>query len=82
MHRDDLKQKSGLKLAVEEDENTLFFHYVIKLKYANFNIKGIHVDGIWCESPDLIKQAVVGHFSSIFKEGGLLEAVSLLLSLS
>ncbi|GJU94416.1 hypothetical protein Tco_1319172 [Tanacetum coccineum] len=38
-------------------------------QYANFNIKGLHFDEIWCESPDLIKQAVAGHFSSRFKEG-------------
>ncbi|GKD03684.1 cysteine-rich receptor-like protein kinase [Tanacetum coccineum] len=68
LHRDDLKQKSRLKWAVEGDENTHFFHSILKHKYANFNIKGIHVDGIWCESPDLIKEAVVRHFSSRFQE--------------
>ncbi|GKB00088.1 putative RNA-directed DNA polymerase, eukaryota, reverse transcriptase zinc-binding domain protein [Tanacetum coccineum] len=68
LHRDDLKQKSRLKWAVEGDENTHFFHSILKHKYANFNIKGIHVDGIWCESPDLIKEAVVRQFSSRFQE--------------
>ncbi|GKD38645.1 hypothetical protein Tco_1258852 [Tanacetum coccineum] len=67
LHRDALKQKSRLEWAVEGDENTRFFHYILKHKYANFNIKGIHVDGIWCESP-VIKEAHVRHFSSRFQE--------------
>ncbi|GJQ93912.1 RNA-directed DNA polymerase, eukaryota [Tanacetum coccineum] len=68
LHIDGLKQKSLLKWAMEGNENIHFFHSILKYKYANFNIKGIHVDGIWCESPDLIKEAVVRQFSSRFQE--------------
>ncbi|GJZ79423.1 putative RNA-directed DNA polymerase, partial [Tanacetum coccineum] len=72
MHRDDLKQKCRLKWAVEGDENTCFFHSLLKHRYANSNIKGVQVNGLWCDSPSLIKQAAVKHFSSRFKEVNLL----------
>ncbi|GKC24381.1 hypothetical protein Tco_1026531 [Tanacetum coccineum] len=34
-------------------------------------IKGIYLDGVWCDVPDQIKKAVVDHFSSRFKECNL-----------
>ncbi|GKD24025.1 RNA-directed DNA polymerase, eukaryota, reverse transcriptase zinc-binding domain protein, partial [Tanacetum coccineum] len=52
LHRDDLMQKGRIRWAVEGDENTRFFHSILNTKYANFTMKGIHVNGIWIESPD------------------------------
>lgn len=72
IHRNDLKQKCRLKWAVEGDENTRFFHSLLKYNYSKFNIKGIHVNGVWCESPNYIKQAALDHFSSRFKENDCL----------
>nr|GEV94067.1 hypothetical protein [Tanacetum cinerariifolium] len=66
--KDDLKQKSRLKWAIEGDENTKIFRSMLKNKFATCSIKGIHVNGVWCDSPDRIKEAALVHFSSMFKE--------------
>ncbi|GJY65533.1 putative RNA-directed DNA polymerase [Tanacetum coccineum] len=68
LHRDDLMQKSRVRWAVEGDENSRFFHYTLKNNYANFSIKGIHVNGVWSDVPDVIKNGAFEHFSSRFKE--------------
>ncbi|GJS17699.1 hypothetical protein Tco_0412171 [Tanacetum coccineum] len=68
IHRDDHKQKCRLKWAVEGDENTRFFHSLLKNKFANSMIKGIYLDGVWCEAPDQTKKAAFDHLSSRFKE--------------
>ncbi|GKE39194.1 RNA-directed DNA polymerase, eukaryota, partial [Tanacetum coccineum] len=66
--RDDLMQKSRVRWAVKGDENSRFFHYILKNNYANFSINGIHVSGVWSDVPDVIKNGAFEHFSSRFKE--------------
>ncbi|GJV13868.1 hypothetical protein Tco_1355409 [Tanacetum coccineum] len=61
-----LGKKSQLKWVVEGDKNTKFFHSILKNNFAKCSIKGIHVNGLWCESLDIIKQVVADHFPSIF----------------
>nr|GEZ24353.1 transposon TX1 uncharacterized [Tanacetum cinerariifolium] len=56
IHREDLKQKSRLKWAIKGDENTRFFHSILKINYCNSNIKGIMVNGIWQEDPRRLKR--------------------------
>ncbi|GJY55595.1 RNA-directed DNA polymerase, eukaryota [Tanacetum coccineum] len=68
IQRENLKQKCRIRWAVEGDENSRFFHSILKCKYSSFNIKGIHANGLWVESPDAIKHAAWEHFSSRFKE--------------
>ncbi|GJZ03380.1 putative RNA-directed DNA polymerase, eukaryota, reverse transcriptase zinc-binding domain protein [Tanacetum coccineum] len=68
MHREDLKQKCRMRWAIEGEENSRFFHSLLKCKYANSNIKGIHVNGSWRDDPDEIKKAAADYFSSGFKE--------------
>lgn len=71
IHREDLMQKNRLKWAVEGDENTRFFHSILKINFNNSNIKGIMVNVIWQDDPEQIKKAAYDHFSSRFKETNL-----------
>ena len=59
LQREDLKQKCPMRWAIEGDENSRFFHSLLKSKYTNFNIKGVHVNIVWCDSLDDIKQAAL-----------------------
>nr|GEX11649.1 hypothetical protein [Tanacetum cinerariifolium] len=68
IEREDLKQKSRVKWAMEVDENTRLFHSIIKHKIAAFSIKGVQVNGVWRDSPNAIMEAAINHFSSRFKE--------------
>ncbi|GKB37521.1 nucleotide-binding alpha-beta plait domain-containing protein [Tanacetum coccineum] len=68
IHHDDLKQKCHLRWATEGDENTWFFHSLLKYNYFKSNINEIPINGVWCESPESIKHAALDHFSSRFKE--------------
>ncbi|GKC11569.1 putative RNA-directed DNA polymerase [Tanacetum coccineum] len=68
LERYDLKQKSRVKWAIEGDENTRYFLSLLRNRFANFSIKWIHVNGIWCDNPVLIKEAVMDHFALSFKE--------------
>ncbi|GKC89097.1 putative RNA-directed DNA polymerase [Tanacetum coccineum] len=63
-----MKQKCRLRWAVEGDENSRFFHSILKNRYAKFSIKGIHVNGSWVESPGEIKQAALDYYAARFKE--------------
>ncbi|GKE87850.1 hypothetical protein Tco_1565325 [Tanacetum coccineum] len=68
IHRDDLRQKCQMRWAIEGDENTCFFHSLLKNNYAKFSMKGVSVNGFWLDSPDEIKKVAIDHFSSRFKE--------------
>ncbi|GJZ09860.1 cytochrome P450 [Tanacetum coccineum] len=46
LQREDLKQKCRMRWEIKGDENSKFFHYLLKCNYANFNIKGVHVNGV------------------------------------
>ncbi|XP_071739246.1 uncharacterized protein [Rutidosis leptorrhynchoides] len=63
-----LKQKAQLKWNIEGDENTSFFHSMIRNKYNRCNICGLNIKGIWCEEPRDIKAEVFNHFKKIFDE--------------
>ncbi|XP_071700478.1 uncharacterized protein [Rutidosis leptorrhynchoides] len=65
---DMLKQKASYRWIIEGDENTRFFHSVIKRNYNKNNIRGLTINGVWNDSPNEIKAEAFRHFSSIFKE--------------
>ncbi|XP_071715094.1 uncharacterized protein [Rutidosis leptorrhynchoides] len=49
------------------DENSKYFHNSLKRKYNKNNIRGINVNGSWCENPNTIKEVAFNHFKSIFE---------------
>ncbi|GKA91273.1 putative RNA-directed DNA polymerase [Tanacetum coccineum] len=50
----DLKQKAKVNLAIEEDENSKFFHGIINSKFSRSRINGISVHGSWVTDPILV----------------------------
>ena len=66
--RDALKQKSRIKWAIEGDENSKFFHSLVKKKTRRQNINGLKVNGCWVEDPISIFSAAYDHFSNRFRE--------------
>ncbi|GKF13432.1 hypothetical protein Tco_0054894, partial [Tanacetum coccineum] len=67
-HREDVKQKCHLRWVVEGDDNSRYFHSILKYNYAKSSINGINVNGVWVVNPDDIKSATLEHFASRFKE--------------
>ncbi|GJR69622.1 transposon TX1 [Tanacetum coccineum] len=51
-----LKQKARVKWDIERDENSKFFHTMIKRRNNKNNIRGLMVDDYWCEDPENIKE--------------------------
>lgn len=60
----DSKQKSRIKWAMEEDENSKFFHLVINSNITNNRINGILVDSDWMTDPMVIKNEAVSFFTN------------------
>ncbi|XP_071709115.1 uncharacterized protein [Rutidosis leptorrhynchoides] len=54
--RNMLKQKARIRWAVEGDENSKFFHSCIKQRNLKNNIRGLHINGVWQEGPEEIKE--------------------------
>ncbi|XP_071719220.1 uncharacterized protein [Rutidosis leptorrhynchoides] len=66
-----LKQKSRIKWALEGDENSKYFHNLIKRRANKNNIRGVSKNGVWKEDPNTIKQEAYAYFNSIFKSKNL-----------
>ncbi|GJT91741.1 hypothetical protein Tco_1080586 [Tanacetum coccineum] len=62
----DLAQKAKLKWALQGDENTGFFHGMLKKKRCQLTIKGILKNGEWIEDPNLVKAEFLNHFRTRF----------------
>ncbi|XP_071731598.1 uncharacterized protein [Rutidosis leptorrhynchoides] len=63
-----LKQKARVRWILEGDENSRYFHSVIKRGYNKNNIRGLLINGVWCEDPLAIKDEAYSHFKSRFEE--------------
>ncbi|XP_071688368.1 uncharacterized protein [Rutidosis leptorrhynchoides] len=63
-----LKQKARVRWILEGDENSKYFHAVVKRGYNKNNIRGLSINGTWCEDPLDIKEAAFNHFKCLFEE--------------
>ncbi|XP_071735979.1 uncharacterized protein [Rutidosis leptorrhynchoides] len=63
-----LRQKARVKWILEGDENTKYFHSSIRRKYSKCNIRGLNINGSWCENSDVVKPFIMEYFRDVFKE--------------
>ncbi|XP_021994938.1 uncharacterized protein LOC110891539 [Helianthus annuus] len=64
----DLRQKSRDKWVSSGDDNTAFFHCLIKHKDLSNKIHGLEIGGRWCTIPNKVKKEVHRFFKERFKE--------------
>ncbi|XP_071700221.1 uncharacterized protein [Rutidosis leptorrhynchoides] len=62
-----MKQKSRVRWAIDGDENSRFFHTVVKSRQSFNAIKGINIDGCWVTNPAAIKLSASNFFAGRFK---------------
>ncbi|GKD33697.1 putative RNA-directed DNA polymerase, eukaryota, reverse transcriptase zinc-binding domain protein [Tanacetum coccineum] len=62
------KQKARVKWSVEGDENSKYFHSVIRKRRSKNIMRGIIINGTWNEEPSEIKRGVWEYYESIFTE--------------
>ncbi|GKD43997.1 RNA-directed DNA polymerase, eukaryota, reverse transcriptase zinc-binding domain protein, partial [Tanacetum coccineum] len=63
----DLFQKARIKWDIEGDENTKFFHSIIKQNRRRQAIQGIMVDGTWVSNPVQVKEAFLDFYKEKFQ---------------
>nr|GEV30754.1 transposon TX1 [Tanacetum cinerariifolium] len=61
-----LRHKARIEWDVEGDENSKFFHLMIRRRYNRNNIRGLLVNGVWCEDRLLIKGEMFRFYKNIF----------------
>nr|GEW16164.1 hypothetical protein [Tanacetum cinerariifolium] len=64
----EVAQKAKIKWATEGDENSKYYHGVLDKKISRLTIRGVLADGIWIESPQLVKKEVFLHFKQRFEQ--------------
>ncbi|XP_071705329.1 uncharacterized protein [Rutidosis leptorrhynchoides] len=56
-----LKQKARVRWILEGDENSKYFHALIRRRNNINNIHGLKINGVWSEDPQEIKDAAFNH---------------------
>ncbi|GJT68697.1 hypothetical protein Tco_1020177 [Tanacetum coccineum] len=51
----EIAQKVKIKWSIEGDENSKYFHRILNKKRNQLAIRGILVDGVWNDSPSMVK---------------------------
>ena len=60
-----LKQKARVEWMVKGDTNSKFFHASLRWRLLNNEIKGLPINGVWCEEPQLVKEEVLKYFRQV-----------------
>ncbi|GKB63531.1 putative RNA-directed DNA polymerase, eukaryota, reverse transcriptase zinc-binding domain protein, partial [Tanacetum coccineum] len=63
----DTVQKARIKWDIEGDENSKFFHGILKQKRHHQTVKGIMQDGVWITNPQQVKMAFCDFYKEKFK---------------
>ncbi|GKB27227.1 retrovirus-related pol polyprotein from transposon TNT 1-94 [Tanacetum coccineum] len=63
----DISQKARIRWDVEGDENTKFFHGIIKMKHRNHIVQGVLVDGECYSNPNQVKEAFYNFYQEKFQ---------------
>lgn len=64
----DIQQKAKIRWLTDGDENTRFFHNMIKNKNLKNRLCGLLINGEWCTEPADIKQEAFQFFANKFYE--------------
>nr|GFA92813.1 RNA-directed DNA polymerase, eukaryota, reverse transcriptase zinc-binding domain protein [Tanacetum cinerariifolium] len=64
----EVAQKAKIKWSIKGDENSKYYHGVLNKNRRRLKIRGVLVDGIWMESPHLVKHEFFEHFKNRFKK--------------
>ncbi|KAL4565958.1 hypothetical protein LXL04_030065 [Taraxacum kok-saghyz] len=64
----DAAQKTKVVWSVEGDENTAFFHGVIKRKRRQMTVRGLAVGGEWITEPNAVKRAFFHYYADKFQQ--------------
>nr|GEZ85850.1 RNA-directed DNA polymerase, eukaryota [Tanacetum cinerariifolium] len=62
----DSLRKSKVRWAIEGDDNSKYFHGIINKKRSQLAVRGVFVDGIWCNEPNSVKEAFFKHYQDRF----------------
>ncbi|XP_071689538.1 uncharacterized protein [Rutidosis leptorrhynchoides] len=62
-----VRQKSRVKWIHDGDENTKYFHSFFKRRNSRRNIRGLNLNGVWCEDPIEVKQAAHDYFKTLYE---------------
>nr|GEV15713.1 RNA-directed DNA polymerase, eukaryota [Tanacetum cinerariifolium] len=60
--------------AVKGDENSSFFHGMLKMKRNMLNVRGVMIDEVWVDNPERVKREFFEHFKDRFCQPGLKDA--------
>ncbi|GJX27929.1 RNA-directed DNA polymerase, eukaryota [Tanacetum coccineum] len=61
-------QKVKIKWAIEGDENSKYYHGILNKRRSHLAIRSIMVDGTWIDSPNLVKDEFLSHFTNRFDQ--------------
>lgn len=53
---------------MDGDENSKFFHWVVKGRLKQNSLKGLNINGVWLEDPNTLKEKVWQFFKDPFTE--------------